>query len=184
MWSLLAFKCHTIYTAEEQQESCCALNFMHKTHKPIVTNVDFEKFDNLTVYYLYEILQFMKRLLRLQIAQISEIKRYSITIFIFINHLTAMNIAYSITSDFITFFHFSYLWKNRCEVLEWAIFGSFIVIFHYWYQKDLTSITDSFFVCTIQSITKQRFSIIAGDCTFSKKGTHISILLEIQDHLI
>ena len=41
LWSLLAFKCHTIYTAEEQQESFCALNFMHKTHLPIVTNVNF-----------------------------------------------------------------------------------------------------------------------------------------------
>ena len=169
LWSLLAFKCHTIYTAKEQQESFCALNFMHKTHLQIVTNVHF-----------WSIRQLESILFIRSIA----IYRHSITTFIFINHLTAMNIAYSITSDFTTFVHFSYLWKNRCEVLEWAIFGSFIVIFHYWYQKDLTSITDSFFVCTIQSITKQRFSIIAGDCTFSKKGTHISILLEIQDHLI
>ena len=150
---------------------------MHKTDLPIVTNIDFEKFDNLTVHYVYEVLQFMELFTGNIVIFLLQYLSSSIIWMQWILHTSLHRI---LENSFI----FLIYERNWCEVLEWAIFGSFIVIFHYWYQKDLTSITDSFFVCTIQSITKQRFSIIAGDCTFSKKGTHISILLEIQDHLI
>ena len=88
-------------------------------------------------------------------------------------------------SHFSSILHFSICKRNLCEGFEmgkiWFFYCYFPLLLS---KRNLTSITDSFFVCSIQSITKQRFSIIACDCTFSKKRTHISIILEIQDHLI
>ena len=159
MWSLLAFKCHTIYTAEEQQESCCALNSMHKTHLPIVTNVDFWKIRQLDSRIC--ILSIAIRYNIIYLHQSFECNEYCIFHYI----------------GFQIFFHFSYLWKK----LVWG-FGMGNFRFLYCYFPLLISkrpdINNRFILRLYDSVNNQTtfFHYCWWLHIFKKRNAHFNII--------